>query len=53
MTIYVKGRDGRDFHWCQNCSRYPRTFSAATETRPRRGLCAECLAKERGGDCRP
>jgi hypothetical protein len=53
MTIYVKGGASAEYHWCQNCSKYPHTFSHATETRPRRGLCQECRIKERDGDCRP
>ena len=53
MAIYKKRRDSDTWHWCTNCSNYPRGSDVDTRpTKPTSGeLCNECLSKDERGDC--
>ena len=53
MTTYLRKPGGVTWHWCRNCSRLPREAPLEVlYARPATGrLCAECLAKERAGEC--
>lgn len=54
MAVY-KRRDSSDtWHWCTNCSKYPKGPNVQTNpTKPSDyELCNECKAKEKAGTCR-
>ena len=49
---YVRDDDERMWHWCANCSRYPRYFAAIRSERPSNDLLSpECREKELHGYC--
>lgn len=56
MVIYVKGKldDSKFWHWCENCSKYPKKEEDMTKTifdLPSEDLCPECYKKEQNDDC--
>ncbi len=57
MTTYKRKKDRDTWHWCKNCSNWPKTQPYVEKTlsgkqRPTTGeLCDQCLAKEGKGDC--
>lgn len=56
MVKYVKRKGSQydTWHWCKNCSNYPKKGEEVTtrDTRPSYDLCNQCLAKEDRRDCR-
>lgn len=53
MSTYVQGHNTDNWHWCRNCSQYPKTIEKTQTTRPKGDLCNQCLAKEKVNDCTP
>ena len=59
MTTYRRRKDKDTWHWCTNCSNYPRNPDDVTETKPDKErpdsgeLCNECRGKEDKGNCTP
>lgn len=53
MPTYKKRKDSDTWHWCTNCSNYPRGTDVDTRDRkPSSGeLCNQCLSKDERGDC--
>jgi hypothetical protein len=55
MRVYVRAADSDTWHWCFNCSRFPRkpteTGALFRTNRPRSDLCKQCRRKERTGTC--
>ena len=51
MTLYVRAPGDSEYHWCENCSRYPADLANTTHTRPEGYLCEECTAKEQAREC--
>lgn len=50
---YRKRKDKDTWHWCTNCSNYPKENYEEKPSKPSTGeLCNECLSKERSGDCK-
>jgi hypothetical protein len=49
---YVQAQDSPVWHWCHNCSQYPKRLANSQSRRPVWRLCDECREKEEGGDCR-
>ncbi len=57
MPTYVQAAGSDSWHWCRNCSNYPKSPAKRQQqtgkTRPSSGeLCDQCKGKERNGDCR-
>lgn len=45
-------RKGSDtWHWCRNCSRWPKSEYDEQQKRPEYDLCNECKSKERDNNC--
>ena len=54
MTKYRKKKGSDAWHWCANCSNWPKYDYDEREfdKRPTSGeLCDQCLAKEKANDC--
>ena len=52
MGQYRKRRDRDTWHFCSNCSNYPRSDYVTSTGKPGSGeLCNECQAKRKGGNC--
>jgi len=58
MTEYRRRKGSDTWHWCTNCSHWPKdgedydTYCGSTSDRPSPGeLDNECLSKERDNDC--
>ena len=51
MTLFVRAAGASEYHWCENCSKYPDELANMTHTRPEGYLCEECEAQEKAGDC--
>ena len=53
MAKTYRRRENNDtWHFCKNCSNWPRQDYVERETKPTTGeLCNECIAKERNGTC--
>ena len=51
-ATYVQGRDTDTWHWCRNCSNYPKTIVKRRQTRPSYDLCNQCRGKQKNGNCR-
>jgi len=50
---YRKKRNSDTWHWCKNCSNYPKTKYEERFTKPTSGeLCNECKSKEKKKQCR-
>ena len=50
---YRRRNDSDTWHWCRNCSNWPKSNYNERATKPRSGkLDRECKAKDRRGDCR-
>ena len=46
----LKGHD--TWHWCRNCSNWPRANYDSKPSKPTTGeLCNECQAKAKAGNC--
>jgi len=52
MVEYVKGNATDTWHWCKNCSQYPKTIYTRQTTRPSYDLCNQCKSKEKEKNCR-
>lgn len=52
MVIYVKGSESDTWHWCKNCTRYPKNIYQKRSDRPSFDLCNQCKSKERDKTCR-
>jgi transcriptional regulator with XRE-family HTH domain len=49
---YRRRKDGDTWHFCSNCSNWPRSNYDEKPNKPAGGeLCNECRAKERAGEC--
>ena len=56
MPTYVQPEGSDAWHWCRNCSSYPKTYARtefhSAKERPSSGeVCGECEDKERNDDC--
>jgi hypothetical protein len=51
VVAYVKGLPPDRWHWCKNCSQYPRYIDVKRTRRPTSDLCDECQAKEKKQQC--
>ncbi len=53
MAVYRK-RNGKDtWHWCKNCSLWPKSDYKEAQRKPASGeLCNQCIAKEKRGECK-
>lgn len=50
---YRKSTGSDTWHYCSNCSNYPRSGYTTSNGKPTYGeLCNECQGKERNGECR-
>lgn len=47
-TTYVQAKDTDTWHWCTNCSLYPKpeNIKKTTTARPSSDLCNQCKDKE-------
>jgi len=52
-TTYVQAKDTDTWHWCKNCTQYPKpeNIKNTTTTRPSFDLCNQCKRKERDDVC--
>lgn len=51
---YRKREDGNIWHWCKNCSHWPREDFDEKAGKPFTGeLCNECQALTKAGKCTP
>jgi len=49
---YRKKKDRDTWHWCRNCSNWPRFNYDEKSMKPTSGeLCNECQAKQKAGTC--
>ena len=52
METYRKKKGSDTWHWCHNCSNFPKSDYDEQSTKPTSGeLCNECKDKEKAGDC--
>ena len=54
MPTYRKRKDKDAWHWCKNCSNWPKRdyMEVEREMRPTTyELCDQCLALEQAGNC--
>jgi len=50
---YRKKEKSEVWHWCSNCSNFPKKDYEERKTKPRNGkLCYECTGKDKGGSCK-
>ncbi|MGD0405620.1 MAG: hypothetical protein ABSB10_03090 [Candidatus Bathyarchaeia archaeon] len=47
MEEYVKGAEPDRWHWCKNCTQYPRVIIQRHFRRPSSDLCDECMDIEK------
>lgn len=56
MPVYVKKKDKEVWHWCKNCSNYPKgkdLDSRKTKPPANKGkLCTQCAAKAAKKGCK-
>ena len=54
MAEYRKLKNSDTWHWCTNCSNYPKGRGIYVSNNRQSGgeKCNECLAKTKRGDCR-
>jgi hypothetical protein len=52
MVEYVKGYATDTWHWCKNCTQYPKTIFERRSDRPSFDLCNQCKSKEQDKTCR-
>jgi len=54
MAIYRRQKDSDTWHWCRNCSSWPRgDYEERNSDETLSGeLCNECIEKERAENCR-
>ncbi|RKE85707.1 hypothetical protein DFO46_2508 [Rhizobium sp. AG855] len=49
---YRRRKDKDAWHWCKNCSNWPKSDYVEQSSKPTSGeLCNECLAKDKAGNC--
>jgi hypothetical protein len=54
LMTYRKLRNEDAWHWCTNCTSWPKVNYEDSDTKPTKGnFCAECREKERAGTCVP
>jgi hypothetical protein len=53
-TTYVQAKDTDTWHWCRNCTQFPKSenIKKTTTVRPSFDLCNQCKDKERERNCR-
>ena len=51
MEEYVKGAEPDRWHWCKNCTQYPRVVIKKRAIRPNSDLCDQCAAREKKQEC--
>ncbi len=52
VVAYRRGKSQDTWHWCRNCSIWPTHDYEESSSRPTTGgLCNECHAKQRAGNC--
>ena len=52
MPIFRKKNGKGTWHWCQNCSLWPKSDYKEVTRKPTSGEpCIQCKAKEKRGDC--
>ena len=52
MTTYRRRKDSDTWHWCKNCSNWPKEDYEEITTKPTYGeLCDECKGKDKRGEC--
>ena len=53
MAVYKKRKGSDTWHWCKNCSLYPKGADVEVKyLKPSSGeLCNECRSKEAQGQC--
>jgi hypothetical protein len=51
MATYVQAQGSDTWHWCRNCSHYPRRIAKRRATRPSSHLCSRCRGMQRNGTC--
>jgi len=50
---YRKRKGGDTWHFCANCSNYPKSGYDSRDSKPTNGeFCNECMAKKKSGNCR-
>jgi hypothetical protein len=50
--MYRKRKDSDTWHWCKNCSNYPKSGYTTSLKKPKSGeLCNECQSKQNRNDC--
>lgn len=54
MKSYVKKKGSDTWHWCKNCSNYPKGLNVDKSLlRPSNGeLCDQCKSKDRDRTCK-
>lgn len=53
MAQYRKRRGSDTWHFCSNCSNYPKSGYESSTSKPSSGeFCDECRSKRKNGDCR-
>ena len=49
---YRREKGSDTWHWCKNCSHYPKDNYEVRYEKPTSGeLCDECMAKDKKGGC--
>lgn len=52
MIIYRKKESGSTWHWCENCSKWPKEKFESTYNKPDSDkMCKECNKKAERGKC--
>lgn len=52
-SLYRRKKGSDTWHWCKNCSNWPRYGYDERTSKPTTGeFCNECLAKNKVADCR-
>jgi len=52
MPIYRRRKGSDIWHWCTNCSNWPKSNFEKSTTKPNWELCNECKAKDRKKTCK-
>jgi len=52
MPIYRRRKGSDVWHWCTNCSRWPKSNYDKSTTKPNWELCNECKEKAKERTCR-
>ena len=52
MAVYRRKKGSDTWHWCSNCSNWPKSDYDSKPSKPSSGeLCDQCLAKDKAGNC--